>query len=610
MRICALIACLFLAAFLLPAQSPVPSEKGAAPPPDSTQPTVTIKQEVRNVVVDVVVTDKHGNPITSLDKASFQVLENGVPQEIAFFEHHTASTEQAKTAAHPAAELPPDVHTNISTGPSDGPLIVLLLDAMNTPIQDQAYVRSEIFDYLKQVPAGSHMAIFTLGDQLQLLQRFTGDPAVLKAALDGKSYPTVSTLSPQGLTSSAEGLRLGGVPVAYPSSFATTRASLYRFANEPISMDAEMRIRETLDALNALGIYLAGIPGRKNLIWFSSSVPWTINPDFSLVTSVTGRDDYAQELKNLANVMTAARVSIYPVDAKGLAILPGYGADSAGGARGGTFAGQLMAGQMNIAGVHMSMSNLASATGGRAIYNTNDLAAAVSRVYLLGNNFYTIVYAPKDKKYDGSHRKIEVRLNEPGLKLDYRRGYYADDPAKSTKRSLIVSDNPLSAVMARGAPDATQIPFKVRVVPASRQPEQAETSDRIGEKAVALKGPVVRYDFHWTVDLHDVEFVTTPDGLRHAELDSSLAAYNAEGTVLNDTYATLPLTLDDGEYASLLDKGLPMKQTLDIPVGVVYLRAGVLDPVSGRTGATEFPLAAELKQANAALASPAGSEHQ
>jgi VWFA-related protein len=596
----ALLSLLF-ALPLLPAQAPATDSSSSMPDPDS----YTLKQEVRNVVVDVIVTDKHGKPVMSLDKAHFKVTENGVPQDVSFFEEHNTGDGTANPPAQPAPALPANVHTNIATGPADGPLMVLLLDALNTPIADQAYVRYQMIEYLKQIPAGTHMAIFTLGDKLQLIQGFTGDPAVLKAALDGKAYPATPALIPAGMSGggSAEGLRLGGVMVALPSAVAETRSSLDRFANESESFGQELRIRYTLDALNALAVYLDGIEGRKNLVWFAGSVPWTINPDFSLVSGVTGRVDYADELKKLADVMTVGRIAIYPIDARGLVTPAGYAADNPGSAfasrgNGGAFGRQEMNSQMTLAGEHMSMANLASATGGRALYNTNGLSGAVLKVQAIGENYYTLAYSPTDKRYDGGFRQLDIKTTDPGLKLEYRRGYYAYDPAKATGRSVLVHSNPLRAVMQRGAPDATQIPFHVEVKVAARQPDRERPSDRLGNQAATLKGPLVRYDFHWNVDLSRIEFASTASGLHHAEIDATLTAYDADGKVLNTIYAVLPLNLNNADYALYLKSGLPMKQTLDVPAGVVYLRAGVLDPSDGHTGATEFPLAVEPMRAS------------
>ncbi len=262
---------------------------------------------------------------------------------------------------------------------------------------------------------------------------------------------------------------------------------------------------------------------------------------------------------------------------------------------------------MNLAGEHMSMENLAKATGGLAIFNTNGLSDAVAKVESIGENYYTLAYSPKDKHYDGNFRQLQVRVDLPDVRLDYRRGYYADDPAKSAGRSLVIHSSPLHAVMLRGAPDSTQIPFRLQVKQAMRQPDPARPSDRLGNNAAALKGPVVRYDFHWTVDLNSIVFTTADNGLRHAEVDATLAAYDADGQTINDIYSALPLNLNDAQFARLLKSGLPMKQTLDLPVGNVFLRAGVVDPSNGHTGATEFPLAIESIKPDVVQSSASGA---
>lgn len=568
----------------------------------------TLKQEVRNVVVDVTVTDKHGDFVRGLDKSQFQIFENGVAQDIAFFEEHKAD-QTAPAQAVPL--MPSGVHSNMITAPP-GPLVVLLLDALNTRTTEQPYVRAQALDYLKQMPTGTRMAIFTLSDKLQLIQGFSSDPNILKAALDNRSYPQfVSLVAGSSTTTSS------------------VRESLNRWSNGSTDLAGELKTDYTLDALNALSNYLSAIPGRKSLIWFAGSIPWTINPDFSLATSVTGRVDYSDALKQLANSMTVGRIAIYPVDAHALTVDVGYGADSAPtagmgqhtssplgstdnsgspyGARGlgGSFGRNVLNGEMNLAVNHMSMTNLAAATGGRAFYNTNGLSEAVAKVHDLAESYYTVVYSPKDKVYDGGVRELAVKVSKPDVKLDYRRAYFAEDPAKTAKRAGMVYSSALRGVMQRGAPDATQIPFTIQAEMAPNQPNPTRASDRMGAEAATLKGPLVRYDFHWKVDPKMLSFSSTANGRHRVEVDATVAAYDVDGKVINNIYSTLPLNLNDAQYNEVLKIGLPMKQSLDIPAGTVYLRAGVVDSNSGHTGATEFPLLVSPPSAAVAQSSTA-----
>jgi VWFA-related protein len=140
-----------------------------------TNGPIVFHTNARTVVVDVVVTGRNGQPIEGLPKEDFVVTEDGHPQTIATFEEHTArSSVQAGSS-----ELPPNVFTNIPrVNPADS-VTVLLLDSLNTPLEDQRTVRDEMLKYVKGLQPGTPVAIFALGKRLRLVQEFTGDPALL-----------------------------------------------------------------------------------------------------------------------------------------------------------------------------------------------------------------------------------------------------------------------------------------------------------------------------------------------------------------------------------------------------------------------------------------------
>ncbi len=109
---------------------------------------------------------------------------------------------------------------------------------------------------------------------------------------------------------------------------------------------------------------------------------------------------------------------MYPIDARGL-FDPGKFADS-------------------VAFQHINMSNVAEATGGRAVYNRNFVAQTTQHLIDTSNDFYTLSYSPHDFHYDNSWHKVKVVVNGNSYNLSYRRGYFADgnDPrnkAEDTK---------------------------------------------------------------------------------------------------------------------------------------------------------------------------------
>jgi len=574
------------AVLLLGVVSLLPAQK--TPAGDSQPGSVTLKQTVNNVLLDIVVTDKNGQPVKGLKKESFQVLENGVPQQIAFFEEHQAD-EAPAPPAHPL-QLPPNVYSNFTAVPETRPALVLLLDSLNTPTADQAKVRMAMLDFLKQIPAGTHIAVFTLSSRLRLLLGFSGDPAALLAALaDPKSWPRQSHLTDDpGQDTYADSMpKLG---IGGSSAFSGAGDLMARFVADEQDLRMDERVRTTLDAFNSLSTYLSALPGRKNLIWFSGSFPLGLTPDlpvpqgFNPATFQTeglnsGRT-YDEELHKTGDLLQLARVAVYPVSAGGIGSAPQMFNVSQNN-NGSLHSPSAMMNQSaresgeEISG-HNTMDTLAEDTGGRAFYSTNDLSGAIRAISNLGSNYYTVAYVPKDTNYDGKFRKLAVKVDAPKVKLDYRRGYYADDPAK-TGTDKLAHPARTSAVLLRGAPVETEILFKVRVAPT----ENAVPDPR---------GAIARYSVNWVMDLHGVALPMASNGMRHGALALVVVAYDNDGKVRNTVTNTVSLILKPEEYASYLKTGLQFHQELDLPKGLVYLRVAAVDTTNDHAGATEIPL--------------------
>ena len=167
---------------------------------EATSSDTTLQITSRAVVVDVVVTDRKGVPVSGLKQSDFSVIEQGKPQAISFFEEHSASSK-AEPAELPT--LPPNVFSNFSPIGQPAAVNVLLLDSLNSPMEDQVYVHQQAMRFLKTLKPGSRMAIFTMSLGLHFVQGFTDDPAVLVAALSNKKNNEIE--SPALLTSTAEG---------------------------------------------------------------------------------------------------------------------------------------------------------------------------------------------------------------------------------------------------------------------------------------------------------------------------------------------------------------------------------------------------------------------
>ena len=113
---------------------------------DASQIT-TIRTYSNLVVIDVVVNDSQGNPIHGLKASDFTLTENNKSQAVRHFEEHS-EVPASDIQIAPAPKLPAGLFTNKSPAPANGPVNVLLLDYLNTPLSSQPYARRQLLDYL------------------------------------------------------------------------------------------------------------------------------------------------------------------------------------------------------------------------------------------------------------------------------------------------------------------------------------------------------------------------------------------------------------------------------------------------------------------------------
>lgn len=144
------------------------------------QPVPSFESNVRVVLLDVVVTDSKGNPVTGLRQDDFRVFEDGKPQKITSFQEHRG----APVLRDKLPPLPKNTYTNYPTIEVADSINVILMDSLNTPIQDGDYAHQQVIKYLKTIPPGARVAIFTLSSRLRMIQDFTTDSSTLLAVLN------------------------------------------------------------------------------------------------------------------------------------------------------------------------------------------------------------------------------------------------------------------------------------------------------------------------------------------------------------------------------------------------------------------------------------------
>jgi VWFA-related protein len=569
----------------------------------------TLRLTSRAVVVDVVVTDSKGRPVHDLKLSDFNVLESGKPQTVTHFEEHTAATS---VALPPLPKFPPGTFTNLSVSPQTGSINVLLLDALNTPLEDQAFVRQEMLKYLKTPRPAGAMAIFGLNAQLRLLQGFTTDPDLLRAVVSGKkpemkASPILNNASNSGDLNADAPVDPNAVSLDAMGNQVTTdimAANIKQFQAERASFQLSLRTRVTLEALNLLGRYLGGLPGRKNLIWFADSFPINVLPDGDLRYPFAAAENMADAFRDTSNLLARSQVSVYPIDARGLLGTNPLNTDttkvdstyaSAPGAAGAIDSHRETLLEQNTAG-QSTMLLMAEQTGGKAFINSNDLKKAVEQAVDAGANYYTLSYAPTNSDWRGDYRKIEVKLAQQGYKLAYRRGYFADDPnaiqhattAEAAGKQAINID-PMRVAMLFGGPDPTEIVFSATVHPATGTPEPGLAP---GNRGDAKSGPFKRYTVAFKVDGNALAAPATPKGDRRLDMGFAVYVYDSNGKVVDSVANHAANEIPKDSYDAMLRAGLAFRQDVSVPVkgGPYFLRIGVQDQTTSHVGAVEIPI--------------------
>jgi VWFA-related protein len=562
LRICYLIWPLATAFAIAPLHSQAPAPNASATAP-------TIKVETRVVLLDVVVTDHKGETIPDLRQEDFYIEEDGEPQSLSAFDEH--SRHNAPPADLPT--LPPNVYTNMqAVKPSDS-VNVLLIDTLNTFPWFQKAVCDQAIKYLKTVPPGTRLAIFTLNtQQLRLARGFTTDFSTLSFALDDKKSGVIPESSWLNTTPSRHSAEMAGLSAMIMMDAAPAAVGAVKeYLGQETAFRTGNRSELTLQAFQHLARYLSGIPARKNVIWFADTFPISFASEDKVHTP-----KHQEHVQQTSDMLTAAQVAIYPVSARGLI------GDGSFDIPVDTQAAMLQ----ELANTQIAMETLAQETGGRAFYNTNALDAAMAKAIDEGSHYYTLAYAPTNTKTDGKYRHIELKLSNRDYKLSYRRGYYADkheSPAAGEQSA----EDPLIPLVGFGMPNFDQITYEIQASPL--QPQPASAARRAGLNT-ELNGPFTRFGVDLTVSLQNFTLDAAADGAKHGRLEVILVAYDREGKIINISKRTSRLALPLKDLPVLQAKGLPLHLEIDVPPGDIYLRTGIYDLNSGNVGTLGFPL--------------------
>ncbi len=543
-------------------------------PPRNSKPQTIFRSNVRRVVVDVVVTDSHGQPVKGLKQSDFSVSEERdqfpdkpekKEQRILSFDTHDFSTPDfIPPQIHP---LPVNTFVDLPKEPERGPLYVLYYDMVNLGMDNQGQSRKPLLDFIDNAPPGTRFALFVHSDGVHLVQGFTQDRELLRAAI----------------TSNGPGSHV-------PKVFLY--AGNYGVGN----------FYDTVGIMQYFADYFEGVPGRKNLIWISSQFPMTLFADPSL----SNLD--AERIKRAISALGRSQIALYLVDA-----------NPVGGAPIAQF---------------QQEDSIAEATGGHAEYSNNDIRNMLDKAVDQGASYYTLSYSPTDQRDDGSQRKIEVKLSKrelakAGYTLTYRRTYYAvdlDAPPSDKKpdalekyREAARQNDTLYASIEHGAPMIHNLVFAAHVRlggdAALATPEQmAQIEDepsffrtRDKKKPVSDLPPVKLQRYFIDYQVIDPMLKSSAARAGHPPtLEFAAAGYDSDGLMLNGI--ANDAVADAGPSTDPKQAGLfRVEQEFYLPPEAVWLRVAVRDIATDRTGTVEIRLPLKPEPAGQAAVPSSGS---
>jgi VWFA-related protein len=426
--------------------------------------------EVRVVNVDVIVTDRDGQPVQGLAREDFEVFEDGRPQEITNF--YRVEGPRLQTDGQDGWEA-------ISADSSFRRRVLLLLDNnfITTPERNRAL--AVLQGYLDQKFDGSYeWAVVAVGDEVRVLEPFTSDKLRVRAALDRVAQmPTFGIRYRIDRFFLNDPVRVRRVQRAAAAARADTSGTSGGDTAEELQralrFESKVSIATTLQAfertttamVQAFRAY-ANLPGNKVMVWITGGVPMlpeygfqgeSTVPSGALSEKDTELRGYQTELRKLVDSVAyeanAAQFKVYPIKATGLE--PQVAQNDAGyHSSGATFSASAMSSSVEVDDNDTAQLSLALGTGGLYLTSNRTLDSFES-VDRDTASYYSLGYRPT-RAEDGKFHDVRVKVAKPGLEVRARTGYV--DLSSEQKLEMVLA-TPLPFPREKGS-----LPVAVEVV--------------------------------------------------------------------------------------------------------------------------------------------------
>lgn len=556
-----------------PSPSPTPTPKPASSDEDVVKISTTLIQ------LDVTVTDKSGRIVRDLKPEDFEVYENGEKQPITNFSFISTAPD-AKPSPTPkpdknaaAIPIPP-----VKLRPEQvRRTIALVVDDLGLSFESIQSVRNALKKFVdEQMQPDDLVAIIRTGSGIGALQQFTSDKNMLYASIDkirwnplGRSG--VSAFAPIEPTALEEAQAAGAeIPEEQVEADKQSAREFNQFREDLFSVG-------TLGAINFVVKGMGELPGRKSIMLFSDgfAICTPDNPDRCARVM--------ESLRQLTDLCNRASVTIYTQDARGLAFTGITAADRVLNTP-GAIQDALSSRSAELFDKQDGLAYLANETGGKAVFNNNNLNKGLEVLLEDTKGYYLIGYQPESDTFDAATRrfnKLTVKLNRKDLNVRYRSGFFgvADE---NIQRPAVETKTPYQQIMT-----AITSPFSTNGIDLT-----LNTLFGKDEKT----GPYVHSFVH--VKASDLKFTVAEDGTKSATFDVLAMNFGENGIVVDQINRNYTLRLKGETYDRIMKSGFVYN--FQFPVkkpGAYQMRVAVRDSTSSMVGsANQFIDVPDLKK--------------
>jgi VWFA-related protein len=486
-----------------------------------------LRVDTELVVVDVAVRGDSG-AIEGLTRDDFSIYDNGQEQQITVFDSTPGETDSGTILNLPAGAA---ANRRDWRGARPTSATIVLVDRVNTPTDAQVFVNGELERFFETLDENAGIALYELRSDrgLTVVHDFTDNPDEIlakAAALESEhSLMLESSSSVGGFESTPGNVGLDPELSEFLSEGADVgfqRGTADYFLNE--------RAQRTSQALETITRRLAGLEGRKNLVWLAGRFPFTFDVYSSTDLVEEIEPATLRQIDSVGAAITDANIAVYPVDVRGPA-----------------------ADVVDVANVS---EKIADTTGGRR-FRTNAIGEAIRAALGDSEMIYTLGFSPLDQDQGRGRRSLRVEVSRDDVEVLHRPNYVGFGSQTARGRADI-------ATLLGSSVDATRIGLTGIAGP---------SSDGSGQ-----------FDLVTIVDVNDLKFVTN-DGQYESSIEFGMVfRADGDGGTFVIPPATYPLRLSEEQFAQTRQTGYIVQRKLNTDGLQGAVRVVVQDSASGDAG--------------------------